>query len=82
MTYLHCKNKTINIYFHTANHTDTNCNIFSKLSYDNGRLTVHAVIRQMAGATGPRSYFRFFQNMSVMPSCTNNKTSTATYNGL
>ena len=50
----------------------------------NGRLTVHTVIRQMAGAIGHESYFRFFQNMSVMPAtaCTNNKTSTATYNGL
>ena len=48
----------------------------------NGRLIVHAVIRQMAGVIGPRSYFRFFQNKSVMPACTNNKTSTATYNEL
>jgi len=38
----------------------------------NGRLIVHAVIRQMAGATGPRSYFRFFRTSQ----------STATYNGL
>ena len=49
----------------------------------NGILVVHAVIRQMAGHTGPGCYFRFFiQNKSVMPACTNNKTFAATYNGL
>ena len=47
----------------------------------NGRLISHAVIRQKADATGPRSYFRFYHK-AIMPACTNNKTSSATYNGL
>ena len=48
----------------------------------NGDLRVTLFIRPMAGLTGPASYFRFFQNKSVMPACTNNKTYTATYNAL
>jgi len=44
---------------------------------------VHAIIRQMAGHRGPVWYFLFSEQFShSVPYTKNNKTSTATYDGL